>query len=484
MAFNAAETARAGRIIQAWVTDEADVPVAVRDVALLAFPGAAAVADFIPGLLFEKGDDRRWVALALKPPWTAIHFTEPRQLRNVDEAQRLWSQTIKSPYPWEVFRHTLLKQHVKTVDVEPGDRVLRLHFTGDLILAVELFGSRPNLILSQAGVELFRWRESKGTVRGPQAAGAGASVTADDSGADLTDEQWFQRHYEKGAKDRAIIATQRLLQAALNAQKQDIKDAESLLERLEGALEESQHAAQSRTEGDEIKARLYELSAKARAEASSQMAKLYAKAKKLERTALDVKPRREALQEKLTSLRATLFSLLRIDASKPFAEVAEAIQRLRPALPDKPAARQRPAEKKAQAQGLRRYISKEGFSLWVGRNHSENEEIVMKLARGNDLWFHLKGRPGAHVIVQLPSKKTASLETLLDAATLAAHYSGIKDGEKAEIDYTPRKNIKRRAGGGASRDGQFLVNYTGAKTLMVKVDPERVKRLMGSGDFT
>src|SRR5262249_31310668 len=94
-------------------------------------------------------------------------------------------------------------------------------------------------------------------------------------------------------------------------------------------------------------------------------------------------------------------------------------------------------------KGVRRFQSKDGLAIWVGRNHKENEQLVIRLARGNDLWMHLKGRPGAHVVIQIPGGKSPSLETLLDAATLTAYYSGVSDKEKVEIDYTFRKYVKR-----------------------------------------
>ncbi len=117
--------------------------------------------------------------------------------------------------------------------------------------------------------------------------------------------------------------------------------------------------------------------------------------------------------------------------------------------------------------------SKEGLTILTGRNLTENLELTFKIARGNDLWFHVKGRPGAHVVVILPPKKSASLETLLDAAHLAIIHSGGKDWGKTEVDYTFRKFVKKIK-------NQTEVSYTNNKTLMVTPEPERLKRLYAS----
>ena len=45
------------------------------------------------------------------------------------------------------------------------------------------------------------------------------------------------------------------------------------------------------------------------------------------------------------------------------------------------------------------YISSDGFDMYVGKNNYQNDELTFKLATGNDWWFHAKGMPGSHVIV-------------------------------------------------------------------------------------
>jgi len=116
------------------------------------------------------------------------------------------------------------------------------------------------------------------------------------------------------------------------------------------------------------------------------------------------------------------------------------------------------------------YVSKEGLTILSGRNLTENLQLTFKIARGNDLWFHVKGKPGAHTVVLLPPKRTASLDTLLDAAEVCILHSGGKDWGKTEVDYTYRKFVKKIK-------NQTDVSYTHNKTLAVTPNPERLKRL-------
>ena len=88
------------------------------------------------------------------------------------------------------------------------------------------------------------------------------------------------------------------------------------------------------------------------------------------------------------------------------------------------------------------YISSDGYHIYVGKNNYQNDELTFKLANGGDWWFHAKNLPGSHVIVKSNENEIPD-KTFEEAARLAAFYSGAKDANKVEIDYTQRKNIKK-----------------------------------------
>ena len=117
--------------------------------------------------------------------------------------------------------------------------------------------------------------------------------------------------------------------------------------------------------------------------------------------------------------------------------------------------------------------SRDGIPIWVGRSRDENLELTFKHARGNDLWMHVRGRPGSHVVIPVQSWKSLNLETLLDAANLVIYYSGGESWGKTEVDYTFKKYVKR------IKDSTEA-SYTNNKTLLVEPDRVRLKRLLGS----
>lgn len=55
--------------------------------------------------------------------------------------------------------------------------------------------------------------------------------------------------------------------------------------------------------------------------------------------------------------------------------------------------------------GGREFASPAGVSILVGRNRAENEQLSLKIARDPDVWFHVRGCPGAHVLLQMSKLK-------------------------------------------------------------------------------
>lgn len=149
-----------------------------------------------------------------------------------------------------------------------------------------------------------------------------------------------------------------------------------------------------------------------------------------------------------------------------------ALPKARPSV----AAAKEPARGEHPHENFHRFVSAEGYPIWVGRNKEQNDRLTLRLANGNDLWLHVGGgRPGSHVVVRLPKAKTASLETLLDAATLAVHFSKARGEGRIEVVYTQRKHVRKPKGLPA---GAVVPAQT--KSITVLRDEVRLRRLLGS----
>ena len=131
--------------------------------------------------------------------------------------------------------------------------------------------------------------------------------------------------------------------------------------------------------------------------------------------------------------------------------------------------------------GPRNFVSSEGFTILVGRNARENDQLSLRMARGNDIFLHVSGRSGAHVIIRTVAGKTVPRDTLLEAAQLALYYSLIRrssgvfvEGAAADVDYTPAKLVSKPKGAPPG-----LVMLSSHKTLRIRLDREIFDRVRG-----
>ena len=119
----------------------------------------------------------------------------------------------------------------------------------------------------------------------------------------------------------------------------------------------------------------------------------------------------------------------------------------------------------------KRYRSDDGFTILVGRNNVQNDQLTLKEARGRDYWFHTKNIPGSHTIVVSDGQEVPN-STLHQAAILAAVNSKAAESSQVPVDYTLIKNVKKPRG---AKPG--MVIYVSYQTAYVTPDLELEKRL-------
>ncbi len=107
-----------------------------------------------------------------------------------------------------------------------------------------------------------------------------------------------------------------------------------------------------------------------------------------------------------------------------------------------PKARQ---QKSGQVSGPRHFVVS-GFSIYVGRNARQNEQVTFKQAGPDDLWLHARSVPGAHVIIK-SGKRDAPKEVIQRAAELAAYYSPARNSGCVDVVVTKRRFVRRLRGG-------------------------------------
>ena len=81
---------------------------------------------------------------------------------------------------------------------------------------------------------------------------------------------------------------------------------------------------------------------------------------------------------------------------------------------------QTPLSPQTQKGRLITYTLPGGWQVLVGRTDADNDSLSFRVARPDDWWFHVRGMPGSHVILQGPPGADPDRETLHRAAALAA----------------------------------------------------------------
>ncbi len=115
----------------------------------------------------------------------------------------------------------------------------------------------------------------------------------------------------------------------------------------------------------------------------------------------------------------------------------------------------------APKPAYRRVPLSDGWEALVGTSANGNAVVTFEVARPEDLWFHARGVPGAHVILH-GGRGDAPRDVVERAAQLAALHSAARGNTAVEVDVTPRRYVKKIAGGPPG-----LVRYANERTIRV-----------------
>lgn len=133
--------------------------------------------------------------------------------------------------------------------------------------------------------------------------------------------------------------------------------------------------------------------------------------------------------------------------------------------------KKRPLKEEKQLPGLQ--FSSGAFTIYVGRNAKESDELLRRHVRGNDYWLHTRDYPGGYVFIKYQSGKSIPLPTLLDAGNLALYYSKGRNEGRAELYYTQVKYLRR------AKHGKLgTVIPTQEKNITIELDENRLNRLL------
>jgi predicted ribosome quality control (RQC) complex YloA/Tae2 family protein len=89
-----------------------------------------------------------------------------------------------------------------------------------------------------------------------------------------------------------------------------------------------------------------------------------------------------------------------------------------------------------------------GFEVLVGKAAKDNDHLTLKVAKPCDLWLHVAGVPGSHVVVRNPEKLPALPKPVVErAAEFAAYYSKAREARgKVEVHICWASDVRKERG--------------------------------------
>ena len=404
------------------------------------------------------------------------------------------------------------------ISVSPRDRRVGIRLNahdGAFEIVLSILGNRSNIYLLDAGGVLLYamrplaetrrdlvlgqpWTEAEG---GPRSEGADRwALIADDLVLASIEEAYaaLERKEEAGALARRL--------EAVLAKEADFleRKAVNLLQDLGEAIRAEDHrrkgellklALHSIRQGDEsVRVTDFETGAEVdipldpRLDPMQNLAACFKRYQKELRGANALREQLENLrktQEMIAAFQRRLSGMLEPEGPDPETLTALAAEpRIRKLLsryypgskpkPVKPA-QLSPGRKEIPARlRPKRYRTEQGLEIWVGRSEEGNDYLTTRLAHGKDLFFHLEGYPGSHVILRTGGRE-APAESILDACELAVHFSKLKDSRRADVHMAPVKNVRKPKG---AKPG--LVYVTGGKSIHLRRDARRLENILAA----
>lgn len=92
------------------------------------------------------------------------------------------------------------------------------------------------------------------------------------------------------------------------------------------------------------------------------------------------------------------------------------------------------------------FCPESGFLIIAGRTSKDNDFISLKAAAQEDLWFHVRGMPGSHVLLRSTEGGEPSRQLIEKAASVAAWYSKARNGGVTPVSMTLAKFVGKPSG--------------------------------------
>ncbi len=467
---------------------------------------------------FVQPDDFRLIVIFYGSPGTVNLLLSCRpDFARICTVERVPEAPPNPPSLLQFLRAHLARARFDGIEMSTHDRQLAVRLSmpdGAFRLIFSIAGARSNIYVADTSARLVHAMRPVEATRGDLRIGeAWVDVVGSppsegiDRWREISDENYLRaigEHYERLERSRAAAILARRVETVLGKEEKFFaRKGANLLE----DLAQARQAAEYRRKGELLKTVLHTIrcgdesvtvtdyetgegvliAIDPKLSPSENLESYFTRYQKESRGITQIQQQIEELQtaqRELESLGEKLQAIVRtqepdLDALKELASNARVRRLLGRYYPSQ----KRPApaitvQGKKEVPGKlqpKRYRSEGGLEIWVGKSDEGNDYLTTRLARGNDLFFHLEGYPGSHVVLRTEGSENPPQNALLDACELAVHFSRMKEASRADVHVTAVKNVRKPKG---AKPG--LVYVLKGKTIHLRRDPKRLRNLLAN----
>src|SRR5262249_574608 len=96
--------------------------------------------------------------------------------------------------------------------------------------------------------------------------------------------------------------------------------------------------------------------------------------------------------------------------------------------------------------GIVEYLLPDDWQVFAGRTDAANDYLSLRLAAQRDLWFHIRGMPGGHVVLRVPEGARPDRAPEERAAATAAVPRKARSAGRAAVSCTEGRNVSKPSG--------------------------------------
>ena len=96
---------------------------------------------------------------------------------------------------------------------------------------------------------------------------------------------------------------------------------------------------------------------------------------------------------------------------------------------------------------VKSFRSTTGIEILVGADDRSNDQLTLKFGHPEDIWLHVNGAPGSHVLLRCGSESVEpDRQSIREAAALAAWFSKMRHGGLVSVHYCRLKHVGKPKG--------------------------------------